>query len=165
MLVKPRTVAEEIRSILDQKGLTPYQLEKGSGVPRSSLSLILSGKKRATDDILEKIAPFLGASLDRLVALRDADALGVSGLERIRKHAPEALGSIDQLLAELPEDMTYPPTARELKLLSKLDGWEGTELDPRSQSALWMVPPEERWPELKGEAEASGLAMFEKKAK
>lgn len=252
-----------------QNGLTAYRLARETGISEAHVYNVLNGKREATDDVLERIAPHLGVSLAELLARRDVSALGPQGMERIKRYAlptavfdmasmvesrldravlpfasfrganltsaslvdadlsgcdftgakminadfrgtklagaiiseadltgarnltpqqvsstkgwqsanlppeatpghtalnPKASGPLGHILAELPEDMAYPPTARELRLLSRMEDWEGTELDPRSLSALWMDPPEKRWPELKEAAEASGVDVRQRKA-
>jgi transcriptional regulator with XRE-family HTH domain len=156
-----RTFAAVLQSALDAKSWTAYQLSEATGVPRSGLSNYLSGKSVPEDKTLAKLAQALGADYERLKAFADIHRLGADGIKRIKKFAPEVLeGGLDpepprpkrktasdtiaQVVAQLPADMKHPPTQKELEILERIGGFDLSEIDPRSQSYIWTMPPGKR---------------------
>ncbi len=61
-------VSENVRRILDSRGWDQSKLAEASGVSRSTVSRILSGKMSSSLPNLAKIVEALDVSLDRLMA-------------------------------------------------------------------------------------------------
>jgi HTH-type transcriptional regulator/antitoxin HigA len=57
-LIEPASDADMLRHLLEAKGLTQAQLSEGAGVPKSSISAILSGKKPFSRQMIRKLAEF-----------------------------------------------------------------------------------------------------------
>lgn len=144
---------ERLAQAREVAGLSGYRLVQLSGIAQGNLQAIERGRRPPSDANLAALAAVteLGVTLDQLEAWRDLDKIGgEGGLDRIKAYAPEALGdTIGAVISELPDEMQHPPQPRELKLLARIDGFDGSELDPRSGSQLWTFPPEKRWPALK----------------
>lgn len=163
-----------LRDLMSQKGLSVNALALLADVQQSALNKGLLGDRNIPNDMLVKVAPHLGVDPERMTVRADLDRIG--GIERIRKHAPELLeggapdrpkrkessDAIAQVVAELPAGMKHPPTQRELELLERINGFDLSELDPRSQSYLWALTPEKRWPELR-QAEKDWMEANENK--
>jgi transcriptional regulator with XRE-family HTH domain len=72
--------------------MTAYRVSLDSGIDRALYSKIESGKRPATDDVLQKLAPVLDEDFDKLKAWADLDRLGAEGIERIKTHAADLIG-------------------------------------------------------------------------
>lgn len=110
MLVATRTVAEELKRLRAQTGLTAYKVAQLAGVPRSNLSEFESGKLIPTDDALAKLAPHLGASAAELKALAALDRMAPDARAWLEEH-PEVLA--------LPAP-TSSPKAKPTALMAEL---------------------------------------------
>jgi transcriptional regulator with XRE-family HTH domain len=106
MHVKPKTTLSSefrgwVRDLLAEKGLTLNSLALAACVHQGNLNQALSwesgGKRDVSDEVLAKIAPYLGLTPERLATLADLDRLG--GVERIRENAPEVFDTISDPLA------------------------------------------------------------------
>lgn len=159
---------QRLRTFREAKGISGKRLAELSAIGQGNLFGLEAGKRPPSDANLEALAGVtdLGISLEQLQAWRDLDRIGLEGVERLRKWEPEVLkgaiasepprpvrketsDAIAQVVAQLPKDMRHPPTEKELKLIEKIGGFDGSELDPRSGSWLWTQPPEKRKPDLK----------------
>jgi transcriptional regulator with XRE-family HTH domain len=165
MLGRMGVFGDKLRLHREAKGVSGYLICQVTSIPSSLFVAIEKGRRAPSDANLEALAamPELGVTLEQLQAWRDLDRIGVEGLERIKRWVPEAIegaapagpkrketsDAIAQVLAELPAGMKHPPTEKELKLLEKIGGFDGSELDPRSNSPLWQYPPAKRLPELR----------------
>jgi HTH-type transcriptional regulator/antitoxin HigA len=65
--VEPASDAEMLRHLMEAKGVTQAQLSAGAGIPRSSISEVLSGKKSFTRQMIHKLADFFGVDPGVLV--------------------------------------------------------------------------------------------------
>lgn len=103
MFVVSRTFADRLQELLDRQGWTAYELAKRSGVPRSNISVYLSGRDVPKPETIEKIAGKLGADEDELQALADAHRLGPARIARMLRHVPEAFEQMASYRAQLAE--------------------------------------------------------------
>lgn len=89
-------IGQRIKQILKDKKLRQVQLAEGTGIPRSTLSEILSDKKKTSFENMQLIADFLEIDLQQLVkgekyrqspasAGQVAEALGAEQYPTIRK--------------------------------------------------------------------------------
>lgn len=108
--------AARLMQQLKEKQMTKYRLAKLSGVSESVLIKISNNQRRATDDVLRKIAavPDFGVNYDTLCGWRALDEL-----------------SDDALLAAFRERFTEIPDAFSA-LLSQYP-------DPQDQVILWLI--------------------------
>lgn len=71
-----RTFGQLLLHARERCGLSQSELARRSGVTQSALSNVEAGRRRASDSLLEAIAPHLAVKLDRLKYLRDFVAVG-----------------------------------------------------------------------------------------
>src|SRR5688572_2759164 len=58
-----KRLTEQLRTAIEQSGLTRYELAKRSGVSQSMLSRFVNGQGSLALDSIEKLAPFLGIEI------------------------------------------------------------------------------------------------------
>ena len=59
----PLSFTNRVRQAISDCGLSQFELAKRTGIARSTLSRIMSEQRGVTLDLLEKLAPEIGASL------------------------------------------------------------------------------------------------------
>jgi transcriptional regulator with XRE-family HTH domain len=57
------SVADEIKAIMEEKGLTAYRIWKDTGIDQGSLSRFFSGERPFVADVLVKLLDYLGYEL------------------------------------------------------------------------------------------------------
>jgi len=107
-------LAENVRSLREQRGLTQQQIAKIAGVPRATWGNLESGASNPTLQVLTKVAAALQVRLEELLAAPRTGARHVVARElfsrrrgevQIRRLLPEALPGLEI------ERMTFPPRA------------------------------------------------------
>lgn len=88
-----------LRGLMDARGLTSYRLAQLSGLTQQHIGKVLLGKRDATDDVIERLAPFLEASPAELKARAALDRLAPDTRDYLLAHARELL---QEAAAELP---------------------------------------------------------------
>jgi XRE family transcriptional regulator, regulator of sulfur utilization len=105
-------LAENVRSLREQRGLTQLQIAKIAGIPRATWGNLESGSANPTLQVLTKVAAALQVRLEELLSAPRTAARHVParelfvrkrGLVQIRKLLPEALPGLDI------ERMFFPP--------------------------------------------------------
>jgi antitoxin HigA-1 len=86
---------ETIREELEERGITAYQLAKGSGIDETALSQILRGKRRVTARTALRLEAFFGTSAEFWLNLQTAYDLEE---ERRRLPTPGAEVEADTLV-------------------------------------------------------------------
>lgn len=66
--IEPACDADMLRHLLDAKGITQAQLSNDTGLPKSSISEILSGKKTFTRPMIQKLAVYFEVDASVLAA-------------------------------------------------------------------------------------------------
>jgi HTH-type transcriptional regulator/antitoxin HigA len=61
--IGPASDADMLRHLLDVKGVTQAQLSREAGLPKSSVSEVLSGKKRLSRTMIRKLAWYFGVDV------------------------------------------------------------------------------------------------------
>lgn len=64
MTAKGKTLAEQVREMMEAQGMTPYALAKRAGIGHASMSRVLSGDGSPSWETVQRLAQVLGASLD-----------------------------------------------------------------------------------------------------
>lgn len=62
---------ERLKDLIDEKGLNNQKLSELTGIPRTSISNWLNGRRTVQIEALVKIALFFGVSTDYLLGLED----------------------------------------------------------------------------------------------
>jgi transcriptional regulator with XRE-family HTH domain len=105
-------LAENVRSLREQRGLTQQQIAKIAGVPRATWGNLESGEANPTLQVLTKVAAALQVRLEELLAQPRTGARHVPARElfvrrrgevQIRRLLPEALPGLEI------ERMQFPP--------------------------------------------------------
>ena len=65
---------EIFEKLCEAKGLTPYKVSKATGIPTATLSNWKAGRYTPKRDKLQKIADFLGVSLEYLMTGEEPDS-------------------------------------------------------------------------------------------
>ena len=73
------SMVKRIFSIMEEKELSAYQVEKETGVKQSNLSRWKAGKGKPGRDSLEKLAAYFGVSVDYLINGDPGDPVGIVG--------------------------------------------------------------------------------------
>jgi transcriptional regulator with XRE-family HTH domain len=95
-------VGRRIRALRDEKGLTPAELSKKSGVRTSRLLKIERGEIRITIDTVAKLANGLAVEMFDLVTFPEED--DVQRLVDLTRHlSPEQLDALQRKLESLPK--------------------------------------------------------------
>jgi HTH-type transcriptional regulator / antitoxin HigA len=66
--IEPACDADMLRHLLDAKGITQAQLSKDTGLAKSSISEVLSGKKPFTRPMIQKLAAYFHVDASVLAA-------------------------------------------------------------------------------------------------
>ncbi len=66
--IEPAPDADMLRHLLDTKGISQAQLSKDTGLPKSSISEVLSGKKPFTRPMIQKLAVYFEVDASVLAA-------------------------------------------------------------------------------------------------
>ena len=66
--IEPTTDADLLRHLMDAKGVTPIQLSRETGLPKSSLSELLAGKKPFSRRMIRKLADYFHVAVGVLAA-------------------------------------------------------------------------------------------------
>ena len=107
-------LAENVRSLREQRGLTQQQIAKIAGVPRATWGNLESGASNPTLQVLTKVAAALQVRLEELLSAPRTGARHVPARElfarrrgevQIRRLLPEALPGLEI------ERMKFPPKA------------------------------------------------------
>jgi len=107
-------LAENVRSLREQRGLTQQQIAKIAGIPRATWGNLESGAANPTLQVLTKVAGALQVRLEELLAQPRTGARHVPARElfvrrrgevQIRRLLPEALPGLEI------ERMLFPPRA------------------------------------------------------
>jgi transcriptional regulator with XRE-family HTH domain len=107
-------LAENVRSLREQRGLTQQQIAKIAGVPRATWGNLESGEANPTLQVLTKVAAALQVRLEELLSAPRTAARHVLARElfvrrrgevQIRRLLPEALPGLEI------ERMLFPPKA------------------------------------------------------
>jgi len=105
-------LAENVRSLREQRGLTQQQIAKIAGIPRATWGNLESGEANPTLQVLTKVAAALSVRLEELLSAPKTAARHVSARElfvrrrgdvQIRRLLPEALPGLEI------ERMSFPP--------------------------------------------------------
>lgn len=105
-------LAENVRSLREQRGLTQQQIAKIAGVPRATWGNLESGDANPTLQVLTKVAAALQVRLEELLSAPRTEARHVLARElfvrrrgdvQIRRLLPEALPGLEI------ERMQFPP--------------------------------------------------------
>lgn len=108
----PANLAENVRSLREQRGLTQQQIAKLAGIPRATWGNLESGDANPTLQVLTKVANALQVRLEELLAAPRTGARHVPSRElfvrrrgqvQIRRLLPEALPGLEI------ERMLFPP--------------------------------------------------------
>jgi HTH-type transcriptional regulator / antitoxin HigA len=67
-VIEPASDADMLRHLLDVKGVTQAQLSKETGLAKSSISEVLSGKKSFSRSMIRKLAEYFGVDVSVLAA-------------------------------------------------------------------------------------------------
>lgn len=75
----------------EEKGTTPYQVAIDVGLPQSTMSQIVNGKRKAKEDHLRKIATstVLNVPYHRLIVWKAIDQFGPDILEGVQQYIKE----------------------------------------------------------------------------
>ncbi len=63
--IEPASDADMLRHLLEAKGVTQAELHRGTGIPKSTISEVLSGKKPFSKALIRTLADYFG--VDRSV--------------------------------------------------------------------------------------------------
>jgi transcriptional regulator with XRE-family HTH domain len=63
VIVKSRTLSEQLRASLDQAPVSRYRVAKQTGIEQAALSRFMAGKRSLSLPSAEKLAEFLGLTL------------------------------------------------------------------------------------------------------
>ncbi|MET0287268.1 MAG: helix-turn-helix transcriptional regulator, partial [Polyangiales bacterium] len=105
-------LAENVRSLREQRGLTQVQIAKIAGIPRATWGNLESGSANPTLQVLTRVANALQVRLEELLSAPRTAARHVParelfvrkrGVVQIRKLLPEALPGLEI------ERMLFPP--------------------------------------------------------
>lgn len=66
--IAPASDADMLRHFLDAKGVTQAQLSRDTAIPRSTISEVLSGKKRFSRQMIRKLADYFHVDVSVLAA-------------------------------------------------------------------------------------------------
>lgn len=66
--IEPATDADMLRHLLDAKGVTQAELHRGTGISKSSISEVFSGKKPFSRTMLRKLAEYFDVDVRVLAA-------------------------------------------------------------------------------------------------
>lgn len=67
--------ARTLKEYLDQRGISIGQVARGCRCHRTQISRLVSGQRKAAIPTLQRVAAYLGLSMDRLLAMIDAKQL------------------------------------------------------------------------------------------
>lgn len=102
--IEPGIIANTVEEVMQQRGLSASDLSRATGISRSTLSLLLSGKRSdTTTATAAKISHALGVSVDYLLGLSD-------------KPEPTPL-MLGEVLLELVQVARHLPPSRQRDLL------------------------------------------------
>ena len=66
--IEPASDADILRHLLEARGVTQAELSQGSGIPKSTISEVLSGKRRFTRLMIRKLAAYFRVDASVLAA-------------------------------------------------------------------------------------------------
>ena len=66
--IEPASDAHMLRHLMDAKGVTQVQLSRDRGLPKSTISEVLSGKKPCSRQIIRKLADYFGVDVGVLAS-------------------------------------------------------------------------------------------------
>ena len=66
--IEPASDADMLRHLMEAKGITQTQLSQGTGLPKSSISEILAGRKPFSRQMIRKLAEYFQVSVGVLAA-------------------------------------------------------------------------------------------------
>jgi HTH-type transcriptional regulator/antitoxin HigA len=66
--IEPASDADMLRHLLDAKGVSQAQLHRDTGISKSSISEVLSGKKSLSRQMIRKLADYFGVETSLLAA-------------------------------------------------------------------------------------------------
>lgn len=95
-------IRELIRKHIEKNGYTIYSLSNQSGVNRTNIQKVLSGQRRLTTEVYDKLIPFLSLSPAEKEEFDRAFLIDQIGYDRYQTHL-----QVKNIL-ELPEDMLHP---------------------------------------------------------
>jgi transcriptional regulator with XRE-family HTH domain len=95
-----RDISDALRRLLKERGWTQDQLALKSGIARTDINRMATGKLRAGDARLKRIAGALDVSVLELAPEEEADEKGLTLLERLDAQEAlleEALGALSKV--------------------------------------------------------------------
>ena len=57
---KPAIVSDQLRALIRDSGVTPYQIAKATGVSNAALSRFLSGERRLSSKAIDTLGEYFG---------------------------------------------------------------------------------------------------------
>ncbi|MBS0266087.1 MAG: helix-turn-helix transcriptional regulator [Planctomycetes bacterium] len=68
LAIEPASDAEMLQHFLDARGITQAQLSRNTGLPKSTISEVLKGKKRFSRQMIHKLAEYFQVDVSVLAA-------------------------------------------------------------------------------------------------
>ena len=97
---------DAIRSRREEKGMSAYRLAEDSGVPRSTISEVESGKQVPSEEVVSKVCMILEMDRGKLQALADIDRLGFDRVRNLLVEQAHYLAGIADLSPQAAADLT-----------------------------------------------------------
>lgn len=94
---------EIFAQLLQERGVTAYQVSKATGVAQSSLSDWKSGKSKPKYEKLKKIADYFGVSIDYLLGEEQKEKPTVDNDGLTTKDRRDVARDLEKMMAELKE--------------------------------------------------------------
>jgi HTH-type transcriptional regulator / antitoxin HigA len=66
--IEPASDAEMLRHLLEAKGVCQIQLSRDTGLPKSTISEVIAGKKRFSRQMIRKLADYFHVDVSVLAA-------------------------------------------------------------------------------------------------
>ena len=66
--IAPASDAEMLRHLMDARGVSQAEVSRGSGLPKSTISVLLSGKKGFSRQVIRKLADYFQVDIGILAA-------------------------------------------------------------------------------------------------
>ena len=95
---------ENMKSIMKQKKVSSRALAAAVGISETYVSYLLNGKKTPTLKMADKIASFLGVSIEELSTKKEPPA--TDGLEALAKKYESVLLAMESMRPELVAELT-----------------------------------------------------------
>jgi transcriptional regulator with XRE-family HTH domain len=128
--------AKKLKELREACGLSGLALSKQAEISQPLLNRIENGQREPTPEVIAKLAPVLGVSVEEMQAWADADELGETRLRGLRQFGLLS-GGLD-----VPDDIEDEPDDWEREVLIRTGA--ATAHDYSSQSDFWYLPKHER---------------------